>query len=142
MQLQTLETIPCDIRPSLDGNCQVTFTIPETEINAFVMMLNGLSSLFKSLAWKQKTNIDAIHMRNEAKAAQIEAYQREYETAVCETYSEYFKREQNSRVAFSLTVSKIKNRFENSSYDNVKKCLTKNKLLKKTGFYSSRYKIE
>jgi len=142
MNLQKLETIPCNIAAIGPGISNVTFTLPDEEVHSFVLMLTGLAGLFKSVSFKQKCDIDAVHMRIEQQKAEVEQYQQEYENAVCAMYAEFYKREQDSRLAFSLTVLKIKNKYPNSSYDIVKNCLTKNKLLKKTGFYKNRHKID
>ncbi len=142
MELQNIENLPCKVEYINNGFCSVTFNIEESELNGFVLMLNGLSGLFRSLKWKSKINIDVIHANNEKKKEKQNEDMKHFENDVCKMYSELFIREQNSRVAFSLTVSKIKNQYAFSSYDIVKNCLTKNKYLKKTGFYSNRHKIE
>jgi hypothetical protein len=135
MNLQTIQNLPCNIKHIDQHNCLVTFTLPIDHVNAFVAMLSGMAGLFRGLAWKAKTNIDAIHERNLQKQKDIDALIAAYELVVCEMFKNYVNAGEQPRTAFSLTVSNIKKDFINSSYDNVKRVLTKNKLLKKTGFY-------
>lgn len=136
-----LEKIPCEVKHITGGLCSVTFTMPENQINAFVLMLTSLSNLFRGLGWRAKTNLDAIHERNQLKEPQRQARLELYEKETCAMYKEYINKGNTPRESLSLTVSQISNRFEFSSYDIVKTCLTKNKLLKNTGFYASRHKL-
>lgn len=142
MQLQSIDQIPCKVEYLDCGDCAVTFNISEKDVIGFVTMLNGLTGLFRSLNWKAKTNIDSIRSRLYVQKTEQEKLVICFENDACRMYTDFFEREQNSRLALSLTVSKIKNQYDFSSYDIIKNCLTKNKLLKKTGFYKSRHKIE
>lgn len=141
MELQTIENTNCKVEYLSNGYCSATFYIEERQINQFVAMMNGLTSLFRTLTWKAKTNDDLIHKHIAEKKTDHEKVILAFENDVCRLFQEYSEREQNSRLALSLTVSKIKIQYDFSSYDIVKNCLTKNKLLKKTGFYKSRHKI-
>lgn len=140
MNVHQLETIPCNIVSSSDGLATVTFTIPEEHINGFVAMLNSLATLFRGLGWKTKTNIDAIHQREDRRAPGREQRIQQFETSCVETFQSYIKKGDTPREAFSLTVSAIKYIYEFSSYEIVRNVLTKHKLLKKTGYYKNTSK--
>jgi deoxyadenosine/deoxycytidine kinase len=142
MQIQQIENIPCNVSYINNGLCSITFQIPQSDLSSFVAILSGLSGLFRSCSYKAKINDEIIHERIEKKQPDIEKRNREFEADCCKMYCDYLKREQNPWLAFSLTVSKIKTMYDFSSYDIVKKCLTKNKYLKKTGFYSNRHKFD
>ena len=143
MNLYTdIENIPCQILSSNNGYSTISFTLPDVNVNAFVLLLTSLSSLFRGLGWKTKTNLDAIHERTAASKPFNDQRLLDYENAVVKTFADFIKKGEEPRAALSLTVSAVITQFEFSSFDNVKKCLTKNKLLKKTGFYKSRHKID
>lgn len=86
-----LENIPSEIHHLNNGNCSVTFYLPEEHINAFVLLLNSLAALFRGIVWKQKTNIDAIHARTTTQIANINERKEQYENAVCKLFVEYIK---------------------------------------------------
>lgn len=142
MLINQIENIPCQVVPAGHGLATITFTLPEESINAFVALLTSLAGLFRGLGWKSKTNIDCIHERIEQKKPVVEALRLEYENAVISVYSDFLRKGETPRCALSLTASKIIEQYKFSSFDQVKNCLTKNKMLKKTGFYKSRHKFE
>lgn len=133
-----IETLPCDVRQVQEGLFSVTFTMPENQIKHFVAILNSLTGLFQNMNWKAKTNMDAIHIRNAAAQIEHDKILEQYEKYTLLTYQTFVDAGNSSREALSLTVSKVHERYAFSSYDNIKKCLTKNKLLKNTGFYKTR----
>jgi hypothetical protein len=132
--LVKIEQTPCDIMYLPNDMCKVTFTIHQQDIYAFQLMFTSLGVLFKNLAWKAKTNIDAIHHRLAANAPKVQTRIEEYEKFVCDTFTD-FCGHHTPREAFSLTVSAVKQEYDCSSYDQCKQILTKHKKLKKTGFY-------
>lgn len=141
MSISTIQNIPCKFE-NIDNNlCNVTFTMPVQYLNAFVLMLQSLSTLLKGVGWQAKCEIESNRSRSPERQAEIAQFQEHFESACCEMFTKYLNGGSSSREAFSLTVSMIKKDFPFSSYDIVKKCLTKNKLIKKTGFYASRHKM-
>lgn len=142
MLLNQIESIPCQVSCTGNGFATVTFTLPEENINGFVALLTSLASLFRGLGWKTKTNIDAIHARNKATESERNNRIQEFEDYVCLIFSDFAKTVNNPRECLSLTASRVHMKYDFSSYDIVKNCLSKNKLLKNTGFYKSRHKIE
>jgi len=133
-----LETMPCHVEHLPDGICSVTFTMPESQINSFVLMLSSLAGLFRGLGWKAKTNIDAIHARNMEKQETKNLLIQEFEKATVASFNDFMETAKTPPEALSLTVANIKCRYEFASYDIIKKCLIKNKCLKNTGFYKKR----
>lgn len=142
MQLQTIQNIPCEVNPINEEFCTLTFTLPTQYINDFMMVFSSLSNLMHGIRWKIKTNEKLIKERIAKKKPEIDAINERYENDLCLLYQKHFETEQNPRVALSLTVSEINKTYPFSCYDICKKLLTKNKLLKKTGFYKSRAKFE
>lgn len=142
MQITDIETIPAEIHSQNNGNASVTFFLPEEHINAFILLLNSLESLFRGIAWKQKTDIDAIHARTDSQIAKVNERNEEYKNAVCRLFVEFVTAGNTPREALSLTVSQIYEDYSFSNYEIVRNCLTKNKLLKKTGFYAERHKYQ
>lgn len=133
-----MENMPCHVEYLQDGVCSVTFTLPESQINAFVLMLTSLSSLFRGLGWKAKTNIDAIHERNVQRIESQNTLIKEFENATIDAFKKFSDSGYNAKEAVSLTVANIKLRYAFASYDIIKKCLIKNKSLKSTGYYKKR----
>ncbi len=137
-----IENLPSTVSFCENGFATITITLPEEHVNGFVALLTSLASLFRGLCWKQKTNIEGIHARNKLKEEEKKQVLQAFEDDVCRTFKDYTKTSSNCREAVSLTASSIIQKYEFSSYDIVRNCLTKNKLLKKTGYYKSRHKIE
>ena len=142
MTLQQLETLPCEVINCNQGLATISITLPSDQINGFVALLTSLAVLFRGLGWKTKTNIEAIHERENLKSADRNERLLAFESVVCESFQEYLKKGNTPREALSLTVSSVHTQYEFSSYDIVKNCLSKNKLLKKTGFYKNRHKYD
>lgn len=141
-ELHELETVTSEIHSLNNGESAVTFYLPEEHIQAFVLLLNSLEGLFRGIAWKQKTDIDAIHARTRLQVAKVNERNKQYENDVCALFVDLIKQGNTPREALSLTASQIYETYEFSNYTIIKNCLTKNKLLKKTGFYSERHKYE
>jgi hypothetical protein len=120
----------------------VTFIIPAASVRAFVAVFSSFAELFRSVDWKQRTHPKAIAARNASRACEIDLHVEKYETAVISTYKEFLSQGNTPRESLSLTATKIGEHFVFSSYDMVKSCLQKNKLLKNTGFYKSRHKFD
>lgn len=137
-QYSDLENIPCEVKYLSTGLCSVTFVMPEHQINGFVLMLSSLAGLFRGLGWKAKTNIDSIHQRNESKKIEHDKLIARFESDTVETFRALVESGVSPRESLSLTVSRIHCQYEFSSYEIVKNCLTKNKCLKKTGFYKEK----
>lgn len=142
MKITEIQNIPTDVQILNDAYAIVSFTIPTDAIRPFMFMFQSLSGLMQNVAWKVKTNESLIHSRNEKQKSAIEERQVDYEKAVIETYKNYINQGNTPRESLSMTTSALNNHYSFSSYDNVKKMLTKNKLLKNTGFYGSRHKFE
>lgn len=141
MSPSQIENLPCQIVSCSDGLATITFTMPENQIDGFVALLSSLSILFRGLGWKTKTNIEAIHQREKLAQPERESRLLAFEKSVCDTFIDYVSKSSNPREALSLTVSAVGYVYEFSSYEIVKNLLTKNKLLKKTGFYKSKHKF-
>lgn len=133
-----INNIPCDFRHLDDNQCAVTFTLPADIIPAFVALMQSLASLFTGLAWKQKTNLEQVRQRIKASEPERMQYKQDYENKVCAIFNDYVEKGENPRTALSLTASAMHPEYPNSCFDTVKNCLTKNKLLKKTGFYKQK----
>lgn len=133
-----INNIPCEFKHLNNNQCAITFTLDSNIIPAFVALMQSLASLFTGLAWKQKTNLEQVRQRIKESEPERESYRQEYENTVCAIFNNYIEKGENPRVSLSLTISSVHSQYPNSSYDNVKNCLTKNKLLKKTGFYKQK----
>jgi hypothetical protein len=140
--LAAIESIPCEVKNVTADLVQVTFTLPACHINDFVMMLSSMTQLFRGLGWKAKTNRDGVLLRHAQREPEIAKRNEEYEKAVCDCFLKNIKRSETPREALSLTVSQIFQDYPFSSYDIVKNCLTRNKMLKKSGFYKARHNYE
>lgn len=142
MNIAKMNQIPCNVEVLNDAYSIVSFTIPTDCIRSFVLMFESLSSLMKNVQWKIKTDDKLIHSRNEKKQQAIDDRVNEYNSRTIETFKTYLNQGVDAREAFSLTVSAMGKQYAFSSYDNIKNVLTKNKLLKNTGFYKSRHKFD
>jgi hypothetical protein len=140
MTINQIESLPCSVQVN-SGLATITFTMPEENVNAFVALLSSLANLFRGLCWKTKTNIDAIHERINTTLEEREQRLKDYETCVADTFKTFLLNGISPKEALSRTIISVKEPYPFASYDNVKSCLTKNKLLKKTGFYKSRHTI-
>lgn len=135
MHLSQLENLPCKVDVEQSGLASVTFTLPEEQVTGFVAVLTSLSTLFRGVAWKTKTNNDSIHRRNLASLPERLNRIGEFEMCCEETFLSYLKNGDSPRECLSLTVSAVSSKFEFASYDIIKNVLTKKRLLKKTGYY-------
>lgn len=138
--ITNLENLPCEYSYINDKTCKITFTLNPEILPAFVLIMQSMTGLFRGLVWRGKTNIDAIHERVNESAPVIEAKRNIYDRKTCAYFNQYIEDGKNPKESLSLTVEKLKKEYGYASYDNVKYCLSKNKLLKKTGFYKSRHK--
>lgn len=136
--LQQFELMPCEVKYLSEGICSITFTLPEGQINAFVLMLTSLGSLFRNLGWKAKINIDSIHERNLIKEKESLNKIIQFENDVVALFKKLTLTSTSPREALSLTVSQIFEQYPFSSFDIVKLVLTRHKCLKKTGFYKPK----
>ncbi len=139
---QVAMSIPCEVKHIDTENVAITFVLPAAHINSFVLMLQSMAELFRGLGWKAKTNRDGIHLRTKENEAQIKDRNERYYKFVCDTFTDQLAKSKNAREALSLTVSLAIIDYPFSSYDIVKNCLSKNKLLKNTGYYKSRHKFD
>lgn len=142
MNIQAIQNIPCEIKAVNADICSVTFTLPVTQINAFVLLMSSLTVMLRGLGWKVKTNNDLIHAKIKKDEPETVKFHQEYEEKVLTTYNDYINKGNTPRESLSLTVSYVAKLYPFSSFDIVKNCLSKNKMLKKTGFYKSRHKFE
>jgi hypothetical protein len=106
--LVTLGQTPCDVKYLPNNMCQVTFTIHQQEITMFQLIFETLSVVFKNLAWKAKTNIDAVHQRISDNQLKNDAIVFQYESEVVDMFKAQSQQTISPREAFSLTVSLIK----------------------------------
>lgn len=137
-----INRIPHEVKVIDEETTSVTFILPSCAVKGFVMMFMCFADLFRSVDWKQRTHPKGIQLRNDKKRPEIEETIQRYENAVLSTFKTYCENGNTPRESLSLTVSKVSEHFPYSSYDMVKNCLSKNKMLKKTGFYKSRHKYE
>jgi hypothetical protein len=135
MTPQQLETLPCTVKLSDSGLADITFTLPQDQISGFICLLSSLVIMFRNLRWKTKIDIDSIHAREALKTPDRNERLLAFETAVCERYMKYVSNGCDAREAFSCTLSSVQDDFEFAKWDHVRNILTKNKLLKKTGYY-------
>lgn len=134
--------IPHSVEVIDEETTSVTFVLPSCAAKGFIMMFMSFADLFRSVDWKQRMHPRGIQLRNEKKKPEIEEMAQRYENAVITTFKTYCDNGNTPRESLSLTVSKVHEHFPFSSYDMVKTCLSKNKMLKKTGFYKSRHKFD
>ena len=140
-KLIRISSIPYEVKPVDKETVALTLVMPIANVNAIVMMLSCFYDLFKGLSWKAKTNPATLSARAKEIHAESRDITAEYENAVVKMYVQYIDKNNTPRESLSLTASKISETYDFSSFDMVKSCLTKNKLLKNTGFYKSRHKI-
>jgi hypothetical protein len=112
-----------------------TVTVTDEQIRNFTEIFSGFISNF---LWKVKTDPDLIHERLEDDRERQEILSAEYQAFCIDTFNCYLAAGETARTALSLTVSTVFDRFPLSSFDQVKKILTKAKLLKNTGYYKKR----
>lgn len=134
------DRIPHTVEIIDENTSSVTFILPSASIRAFIAVILSFADLFRAVEWKQKIHPHAIATRNDSRLENIDAHVEKYETAVISTYKEYLSQGNTPRESLSLTATKIGDHFAFSSFDMVKNCLSKNKLLKNTGYYKSRHK--
>lgn len=140
--IASITRIPHEVKTIDAETVALTFYLPAASLNAFIMMFSCFADLFRGVAWKAKTNPKTIQIRNEAKQADIEKMTERYNAAVIKIFMQYIDKGNTARQAMSLTVSEVHKEFPFSSFDQVKNCLSKNKLLKNTGYYKSRHKFD
>ncbi|MBT1071620.1 hypothetical protein [Pelotalea chapellei] len=133
-----ISKLPCDVKMIESGLYSVTFIMPESQISPFVGILNSLTDLLQGLSWRVKTNIDGIHARNAVQQIKNDEILVEYEKHAVTVFQTLVNKGNSPRESLSMTVSKVHEKFPFSSFDSIKKILTKNKLLKNTGFYKSK----
>lgn len=140
MDIASIQNIPCSVDVVDDDLCNVTFTLPTSQIQAFIMMFSSITHLLRGIGWKVKTNDRLIEKRNKMKEAEILKFNQEFNSAVVTSFLSNMETCVSPREALSCTLSEINNRFEFASYDIIRNALIKNKLLKNTGFYKKPFK--
>lgn len=118
----------------------ITVDITEQQLASFRELSESITRLFSQLKWGEHVSIENVHARIAQNQSAVDAHFVNYERDVCDTFIDLLESGNSPRESLSLTVSEMADNYPQSSYDNVKKILTKNKLIKNTGFYSTKHK--
>jgi len=138
MKLQQIESMICEVKSVENGMATITLCMPQEFVSGFVALLASLAGLFRGLGWKIKTNIDAIHQREQVRLQGAASRMAKFDESVMQSYGDFILKGYSPKDSIKLTVKAVSYVYEFSSYDIVKNILSKNKLLKNTGFYSSK----
>lgn len=137
-EIMTVDDVPYDVKPLQDGLCAVTFILRSDYIQTFAIFLSSMTGLMGRVAWKYKSNPELSAQRIAAQQDAVDASIEQYRECVLAVFNNFLEEGESPREALSLTVSRVSEQYPQSSFDNVKKILTKAKLLKNTGYYKRR----